>query len=65
MGDRDFQNVDDKTLNKMLKGQKVIDLGEITIENEKDRKLLDKYIEALKEGNDLYKPGGLKIKKRS
>lgn len=57
-------NVTPEEMKKMIGNKQVNDLGVVTLHNEKDRELLTKYIEAIKDGNTMYKPFGLDIKKR-
>lgn len=57
-------NVTPEEMKKMIGNKPVCDLGVVTLHNEKDRELLTKYIEAIKDGNTMYKPFGLDIKKR-
>lgn len=58
-----YKNVDEKTMRSMLRGKKIIDKGTVTIRNDHDQELLEKYFAALKNGNELYKPEGLVFEK--
>lgn len=47
----------------MTDDKKIINRGTFIVENEKDKEILAKYIYALAQGNQYYRPVGLKQKK--
>ncbi len=59
----DFKEVDDKFIEKNFNGTDVVDLGEVTVNCAREYEMLLKYIEALKNGDETYKPAGLEFVK--
>lgn len=59
MNMNDFKEVDTKFIEKNFNGADVIDLGEVTVNCAREYEMLLKYIEALKNGDETYKPAGL------
>ena len=57
----DFHEVEGNFVEKNFKGRTIIDKGEVLVENRHEEELLLKYINALIEGNEFYRPEGLKF----
>jgi len=61
-----IKNLDDKEFKKNLENNKdIVDMGTITLEKETDWEKVYRYIDALKEGDEFYRPEGLKIRKNN
>jgi predicted DNA-binding protein len=58
---KDIKDIDNKQMQKFLLDKEVVEKGTIIVETIQDYELAMKYLEALKNGNEFYKPKGLRF----
>lgn len=59
-----FTEVDTNFVDSNYKSADLVDLGEIMINDAREYEMLLKYIDALKSGDETYKPAELKFVKK-